>query len=372
MHSRPRRLDTAKLEAAKKEFRTMEEMGIVRRSSSPWASPLHMVKKPNGSWRPCGDFQALNTATVPDRYPVPHIHDLTAQFHGTKVFTKLDLVKGYHQIPVADADVQKTAITTPFGLFEFLRMPFGLRNAGQTFQRFMDVVLQDIPHVIVYIDDILVATPDTDSHLKTLKTVCERLAQHGLALNYTKCSFGLSEIDFLGYRVDHSGIRPLPSKVEEINQYTLPGDKKGLLHFLGMVNYYHRFVPAVAKVLEPLHRAASAAKTNKTLIKWDQSLTQSFNNAKAALANAVKLVHPNLSAPIALSVDASNTAIGAVLEQKTSHGWCPLDFISVKLTPAQKNYSVFDRELLSAYEAVKKFRHFLEGRHFVISRTISR
>jgi len=138
-------LDPDKLEIAKKEFESMEKAGIVRRSTSPWSRPLHMVKKKDGSWRPCGDYRRLNNVTVPDRYPLPNIADFSSQLSGSKVFSKLDLQKGYYQVPMALDDIMKTAIITPFGMFEFLRLPFGLRNGGQTFQRLMDQVLGGLP-----------------------------------------------------------------------------------------------------------------------------------------------------------------------------------------------------------------------------------
>jgi len=200
-HAKARRLSPEKLAIARREFAEMEKLGIIRRSSSPWASPLHMVeKKTPGTWRPCGDYRRLNKVTAHDRYPVPRLQDFAAQLKGKKIFSKVDLVRGYNQIPVAAADVPKTAVITPFGLFEFLRMPFGLKNAAQAFQRFMDQVcwgLEDF--LFVYIDDILVASSDAKEHRRHLHLLFQRLAEHGLVVNIAKCTFGVESIDFLGH-----------------------------------------------------------------------------------------------------------------------------------------------------------------------------
>jgi hypothetical protein len=204
--AKARRLDPAKYQQAREEFRKLEQGGIIRRSDSAWSSPLHMVLKSDGTWRPCGDYRRLNNVTIHDRYPVPHIWDFTNSLFDCKIFSKLDLVKGYYQVPMEEKDIPKTAIVTPFGLFEFLYMPFGLKNAAQTFQRLMDKLFSALPFVFVYLDDILIASKSEAEHLIHLRAVFEVLTSNGLHINADKCVFGVPHVQFLGHAVSSSGV----------------------------------------------------------------------------------------------------------------------------------------------------------------------
>ena len=367
VQSRARRLDPEKLAVAKKELGKLEELGICYKGRSEWSSPLLVTTKPCGGWRVCGDYRRVNAMTTDDRYPVRTLQDFTSELHGKKFFSKVDLMKGYHQIPVAEEDIGKTAVITPFGLYVFPCTPFGLKNAGQDFQRLMDEILGDLPRVFVYIDDILIASESREQHLQDLDTVFKTLAANGLVVQRSKCLFGQSSLEFLGYHVDQNGIAPLPHRVEAISAATPPTTVKELQRFLGMVGYYRRFIPKAARHLFHLFEALKGPNDKKPkTLEWTKDCQASFDATKKALADATLLFHPRPGAQLALTTDASNMAIGAVLEQRGPDGWEPLAFYSSKLEPHQRMWPPYDRELLAAYKGTRHFRPYVEGRPFTL------
>ena len=376
-----RRLPTGKPAVAKEAFNKMEDSGIVRRSESAWSSLLHLVPKDDGSWRPCGDFRRLNNITEADKYPVPQIQDFSAQLAGRRIFSKIDLIRSYHQIPVAKQDVHKMVVITPFGLYEFLRIPFGLKNAAQAFQRLMDSICQGLEFVFVYLDDTLIASRDRDEHQAHLAKFFNRLRDQGLVLNLAKCQWGQTSLRFLGHHVSAEGIAPAADKVKAVMEFPLPKMVRQLLEFSGMVNLYHRFLPRAAQLMSPLYDATAGVGTSKAsmarTVEWTPDRVKAFQATKVALAAAACLVHFTAGSPLALTTDASDFAVGAVLEQQVHGVWVPLGFYISRFKPTKVeshrpmtlqdfHRSAVERELLVAYRAVQHFWYILEGRKFTL------
>lgn len=359
--SKVRRLHGTKWDCAKAEIDKLLKAGIIRVSNSPYASPIHMAPK-GSTYRMTGDYRLLNGITVPDRYPLPHLFSFNEKLEGCTVFSKIDVVSAYHHVPVNEPDIPKTAIITPFGLYEYVYMPFGLRNAASTYQRLMDQIMVPCTDFSFWlVDDILIASKNREEHRKQLMEAIKILDENNLTISLSKSVFEVPELDFVGHHVSAEGIRPTQAKIEAVQSFEQPEDYAGLRRYLGMLGFYRRMIPHFAErtyLLSEMLRLQPNAKQ----LEWSQEAITQFQESRELLSNAVCLPHPSAAEnPYHLVVDASSVGIGGALHEVVDGIPRPIGFFSKKLNDAQKKYSTYDRELLAAYESVLHFRDFIEG-----------
>lgn len=310
------------------------------------------------------DYRRLNEITIGDKYPLPNITDLFDRLGKSTYFTTLDLASGYHQIEVNENDRQKTAFSTQFGHYEFLRMPFGLKTAPATFQRAMDNILRGLQgiHCLVYLDDIIVFSNSLQEHLLKLRTIFDRLRQTNLKVQLDKSEFLRKEVLYLGHTITKDGLRPNDDKIKAVLNYPLPKTTTEIKSFLGLVGYYRRFIKDFAKITQPLTNCLK--KRNKIVI--NQTYIDAFNRCKELLTAAPLLQYPDPSKPFILTTDASNVALGAVLSQGTVGSDKPVAYASRTLSDTEARHSTIERELLAIIWAVKHFRPYLFGQKFQI------
>ena len=360
---RPYRVPYKLQETVKEQVQAMAEQNIIRKSSSPWTSPVVMVKKKDGKMRFCIDYRRLNSVTRKDTYPLPRIDEMLDKLAESTIFTTLDLQSGYWQIEVEESDKPKTAFSTGNDLWEFNVMPFGLTGAPATFQRCMNYILMDSTHAMVYIDDIIIFSKNFEEHLQDIENVFERLLVAGLKIKPTKCDFAKKSVTFLGHIVSAEGIMPDPTNTDKIRRFPRPRNVKEIQQFLGLVGYYRKFIRDFAKIAAPLVKLVKKSED----FRWTEDQQRAFEELRDKLLHPPILRYPNLKKPFLLMTDASGFALGAVLgQQEDNEKDHVIAYASRGLKPHEKNYSTIEKEALAIVFAFKQFRHYVYGQKIVL------
>jgi hypothetical protein len=359
------RLSIAELDELRKQLDDLLGKGFIKPSTSPYGAPVLFVKKKDGSLRMCVDYRGLNRITKKNRHPLPRIDELIDRFRGARYFTKLDLLSGYHQQRIAEEDTHKTAFRCRYGHFEFNVVPFGLTNAPASFSNMMLRVLDPVLDkcVVVYLDDILIYSRTKTEHLQHLRSVLTLLRKNGLYAKLSKCSFMQEETEFLGHVISKHGIHTSGGLVRAIREWPRPRKQKDVQQFVGLAQFYHQYIANFATIALPL----TALLGEGVPFSWSQEQEKAFTTLKEAIGKApvLRIFDPDL--PTTVETDASGFALGAVLFQTDEHGESrPVAFTSRKLNPAERNYPTHEQELLAVVHALKTWRYYLDGSHFIV------
>jgi hypothetical protein len=362
VRSPPYRCSPPKVDIFKKLVNELLDQGVIRVSRSPYASPAFLIPKPNGEVRLVVDYRKVNKKVVFDSYPMPTIDQALEQFGGAVRFTVLDLNSAYYQIPLSPESRRVAAFCTPFGLFEFNKLPMGICIGCQGLSRVIDELFSDFKgdYVVNFLDDLVVYSRSTESHEKHVREVLARLEKAGFTLNPKKVVINATEIKFLGHLISARGVKVLPDRVEAVIGYPRPSNLRQLRRFLGMSGFYARFIPSYSEVAEPLHEL----KRKGMKFKWGEAQQGAFEDIKKALCRAPVLQLPDFSKDFVLSTDASDYAISAVLQQCVQGDLAPIAYYSRLLTPAERRYSTYEKECLAVLFGCEKCRSYLEHKEF--------
>ena len=360
----PRRVPLAFADEEQKVVKQMMEQGIIRKSTSPWASPIVLVKKKNGKTRCCIDYRRLNAVTRQDAFPLPRVQDCIDTVRGSVYFSTFDLTSGYHQVPVKEEDIPKTAFITKYGLYEFTTMPMGLSTACATFQRLMELVLQGLnwQTCIIYLDDIVVFGSSFQEHLQRVKDVLTKIRESGMKLKPEKCNLFQTSVTFLGHVVSAEGVLPNPDNIAKILQWPRPSTVTEVRQLIGMGSYYRKFIKGFASLVRPL---VELTKKERSFI-WTTDCEKAFNELKVLFASPEILAYPLDEGEYILDTDASDLAIGGVLSQIQNGKERVIAYGSRSLNKSEKNYCITDKELLALRYFIEYFRQYLLGRRFTV------